>query len=232
MHTSSELLRLNKEDGSLVPNVFGVIDGDCIPCADYGYTDLENAYIEGYNGHVEVTNIFVFNFFREIIHAGVNYPGIWDERKILVASALLLDRLSNEKAPVGRAILGDSEFVARACVIRGKIILGRKSTETEDVPESELLAVVDAILYQVVSRERQSAEWSIRAVKEPFRRLRLHLTADSAVRFHLLYVCVNLYNIPARVNVFNQNVYGNLPEVRQPWEQRYLGASKAERGAR
>lgn len=63
MDKSYELLRLNPENGALQPILFGVIDGGRIPCADYNYQDLKNAYYEGCTGNVEVTNIFAFNFF-------------------------------------------------------------------------------------------------------------------------------------------------------------------------
>lgn len=224
MDESYELLKNNRENGVLLPDVFGVVDGGRMPCADYEDQDLQNGYYEGYTGSVEVTSIFVFNFRGEIIHAGVNFPGSWHDSKVVLASGLLLDRLSDEKTPRGKAILGDSAFVTNTRVTHGKIIRGRKTTETSDIPLSPLLAAVDAILQRAMPSERQSAEWGIRAFKAPFGRLRLPLPADSAVRFRLLQVCVHLYNLRARLIGLNQlrTVYGNPDEDHNPWEKRYL----------
>lgn len=234
MDQSYNLLKMNRENGKLLPDVFGVMDGGRFPCADYSNKDVQNAYYEGYTGNVEVTNIFVFNFYGEIIHAGVNYPGSWHDSKVVVASGLLLDRLSDEKTPRGKAILGDSAFVAKARVSHGKIIRGRKSTETEDVPVSELLARVDAVLQRVMPSERQSAEWGIRAMKAPFGRLRLPLPADSTLRLRLLEVCVHLYNLRVRVIGLNQirTVYGNPGDDQQPWIERYHAEVQQERAER
>lgn len=224
MDASYKLLRCNRPNGCLLPDVFGVVDGGRMLCADYSDADLQNAYYEGYTGNVEVTNIFVFNFFGEIIHAGINYPGSWHDSKVVLASGLLLDSLSDAKTPRGRAILGDSAFVVKSRVIHGKIIRARKSTETVDTPTSSLLASVDAILQRVMPSERQSAEWGIRAVKAPFGRLRLPLPADASTRFRLLSVCVHLYNLRVREIGLNQirTVYGNDSEEQQQWVSRYL----------
>lgn len=224
MISSHNLLRYNRQNGFLLPNVFAIMDGGRMLCADYQDEDLQNAYYEGYTGNVEVTNLLVFSFYGEIIHAGVNYPGSWHDNKVLIASGLLADRLSDAKTPIGFAILGDSAFVARTRVVHGKIIRGRKSTETEDVPASSMLAAVDAILQRVMPSERQSAEWGIRAFKAPFGRLRLPLPADAKARYRLLQVCVHLYNLRVREVGLNQirTVYGNPSEEQQPWVERYL----------
>lgn len=50
-------------NGRLLKGIFGVVDGVCLPCADSDDADLQNVYYEGYTSNVEVTNLFVFNFF-------------------------------------------------------------------------------------------------------------------------------------------------------------------------
>lgn len=120
MNESANLLRNNRKNGKVLKNVFGVIDGGRMLCADYEHPDLQNAYYEGYTGNVEVTCMFVFNFFGEIIHAGVNYPGSWHDKKVVIASDMLLDRLSDAKTPVGYVILGDSAFIVKTKVTGGK----------------------------------------------------------------------------------------------------------------
>lgn len=222
MDESHRLLKFNRSNGPLLPNVFAVIDGARMPCADYTDSDLQNAFYEGYTGNTEITNIFVFNFKGELIHAAVNFPGSWHDSKVVLSSGLLLDRLSDDKTPRGYAILGDSAFIARARVTHGKILRGRKASETHDVPESALLAAVDAVLQRAMPSERQSAEWGVRAVKAPFGRLRLPLSADASIRFRLLQVSMHLYNLRTRKVGLNQirTVYGDEDISQQPWTDR------------
>ena len=69
MWRSNELLRLNRKNGALLPQVFGVIEGGRMLRAEFSDKDLQNAYYAGYTGNVEVTYIFMFNFYcntREI----------------------------------------------------------------------------------------------------------------------------------------------------------------------
>ncbi|CDF40129.1 unnamed protein product [Chondrus crispus] len=72
---SAAPLENNRINEPLLQGVFAVTDGGRMACADFTNANLQNAYFEGYTQAVEVTNLFVFNFFRELIHAAVNYPG-------------------------------------------------------------------------------------------------------------------------------------------------------------
>lgn len=76
---------------------------------------------------------------------------------MVVASDIILDRLSDEKASRGKAFLGDSVFVTKTRVVHGKITRGRKATETKDDPESALLAAVEKVLKRAMPCERQNA---------------------------------------------------------------------------
>ena len=71
MKASSALLERNRVYGSLLKGVFAVSDGGRMRCADYTDTNLHNAYFEGYTQNMEVTNLFVGNFFGEIVHAAI-----------------------------------------------------------------------------------------------------------------------------------------------------------------
>lgn len=46
-------------------------------------------------------NILVFNFFGEIIHAGVNFPAIWHDSKMVKSSGILYLKLGEEMKPSG-----------------------------------------------------------------------------------------------------------------------------------
>ena len=175
-----------------------------MPCADYTDQDLQNAYYEGYTQSVEVTNLFVWNFYEEIIHAAVNYPGSWHDTKLAGASGLYYPKLSDVSTPPGYSILGDSAFVNNTSTTNGKVLHGRKSNETRDIPHSAYLSAVDIILQRVMPSERQSAEWGVRAIKAPFQRLKTPLPADSKKRLRLLRICCHLFNFRTRFLGLNQ----------------------------
>ena len=67
--------------------------------------------------------------------------------------------LSDEYTPAEYAILGDSPFVGDPRCTHGKVLRGRKSNERKVVPESALLAMVDALLQRAMPSNRQSPEW-------------------------------------------------------------------------
>ena len=204
MLASSLLLQHNREYGPLLKGVFAVTDGGRMPCADYTEPNLQNAYYEGFTQSVEVTNLFVWNFYGEIIHAGVNFPGSWHDTKLAGASGLYYPKLSYEMTPPGYAILGDSAFVNNTTATNGKVLRGRKSNETREIPESAALAAVDALLQRIMPSERQSAEWGVRALKGPFQRLKTPLPADSVKRLRLLRICCHLFNFRTRYVGLNQ----------------------------
>ena len=214
MEASSSLLQSNRVYGPFLKGVFAVTDGGRMPCADYTDKNLQNAYYEGYTQNVEVTNLFVWNFFGEIIHAAVNYPGSWHDTKLAGASGLYDPKLLDENTPPGFAILGDSAFVNNTSTTNGKVLRGRKTNEVNDIPESAALAAVDLIMQRIMPSERQSAEWGVRALKGPFQRLKTPLPADSLKRLRLLRICCHLYNFRVR--------YVGLNQIRSTYSSRQL----------
>lgn len=101
-------------------------------------------------------------------------------------------RLENAVIPPRFANLEDSAIVS--CNFSGKIVCSRKNTGTGDIPHSTGLAEVDIFLYCIIRSERQSVEWGIGTLKDPFGVLRLPLTADAKKRHRLISVCVWLLN--------------------------------------
>lgn len=220
MKESTQLLQENREFGHLLKGVFAVVDGGRMPCADYNDPDLQNAYYEGYTCSVEVTNLFVFNFMGELIHAAINYPASWHDDKLAYASGVLYPKLEDEMTPPGFSIFGDSAFVTRT--MEGKLVRSRKTNETSDIPKDAVLAAVDIIMQRVMPSERQSAEWGIRSLKGPFGILRLPLPSFSRKRYKLLCTCARLLNLRTRLVGLNQirTVYANGTTDTQPWVQR------------
>ena len=192
IRASASLLDHNRTYRPLLQGVFAITDGGRMPCADDTDIDLQNAYFEGFTQNVEVTNLFVWNFFGEIIHAAVNYPGSWHDKKLAGMSGLYFAKLSDEMAPPGMAILGDSAFVNTTKATNGKLLRGRKSNEVNDIPKSAAPAAFDLLLHLTMPSERQSAEWGVRAMKGPFQRLKTALPADDRKWLRLLRLFCHL----------------------------------------
>lgn len=157
-------------------------------CADYVDEDFRNAYYEGHTGNIEVTNIMVFNFFGEIVHAGVNFPGSWQDIKLASASGLINPKLSDEMNPPEYAILGDSAFLSDIRMENGKIVRAGKRNETREIQKSIEMAAVDLLMQHILPSERNRAKWGIRSLKAPFGRLRLPLSPSSDTIIRLLQV--------------------------------------------
>ena len=158
---------------------------------------MQNEYFEGCTQHVEVTNLFVWNFKGEIIHAAMNFPGSWHDSKLATISGQYHYFLS-DKLPRGMAILADSAFVTSMKTTNGKIVRARKTNETSSVPNPTYMAAEDLIPQKVYSSERQSAEWGVRAVKGTFPRLKVQLPTDGIKRLRLIELCCHLYNFRTR----------------------------------
>ena len=75
MRDSARLLLRNGHHGHILTGVFTVLDGGYMPCATYTDPDLQNAFWEDFTQCDEVTNLFVWNFYGEIIYAAVYFPG-------------------------------------------------------------------------------------------------------------------------------------------------------------
>lgn len=100
---------------------------------------LQDTYWEGFTQENEVTNLFVWNFRRELIHAAVNFPESWHD------SSLYRPEL-HSKTPVGLALLADSAFPRIGGSMQGKILRARKMNEhgpRSGVPQSAWLSAVD-----------------------------------------------------------------------------------------
>lgn len=124
--------------------------------ADYYDSDIHNAYYQGYTGNVEVSNLFVFNIFREVIHTGVNFSGRKHGIKLASTSGFVYPKLGEEITPAGNYILGDSPLLSSLGVASGKIVRARKSNETKDITSYTTLVEIGLVLQLVLPR--QSAE--------------------------------------------------------------------------
>lgn len=62
--------------------LFAVVDEGRKPSGHYIDPDFLNAYYEDYVGSAEVSNLFVSNFFGELIHTAINSPGSRHDSKL------------------------------------------------------------------------------------------------------------------------------------------------------
>lgn len=65
----------NRLNSQVVTNIFGVLDGENLSCADYVTPGVQNIFYNEYSTCVNVTDILVFNFKEEVIDSNVNFPG-------------------------------------------------------------------------------------------------------------------------------------------------------------
>jgi len=214
MCESSALLANNRELGEILKGVFSITDGARMPCAVHDEPLLENAYWEGFTQGHEATNVFVWNFFGEVIHAGINFPGSWHDSKVAAASGLYYPKLADHLTPPGFAVLADSAFPKTTSVLNGKIVRARKVNEmgtAGGVGQNAYIAATEMLLDRAMPSERQSAEWGVRAIKGPFKRVTVPLPADSYTRYRLLVLVTHLYNFRVRCVGLNQirTVYSN-----------------------
>ena len=59
------LLQTNLVNGTLLPGLFGIMDAWRMTYAEKVDAEMQNAYFDGYNYKLEITNIFVWNFYGE-----------------------------------------------------------------------------------------------------------------------------------------------------------------------
>lgn len=127
-----------------------------------------------------------------------------------------------EQTPHGLAILADSAFLRLGGGLEGKIVRARKQNEmgpNSDVPRSSYLGAVDTLRERAMPSERQSAEWGVRAMKGPFKRLTVPLPPDARERKRVISTCVHLYNFRTRLVGLNQirTVYASSKANPKPW---------------
>lgn len=168
-------------------------------CADFQNLDLHNAYFEGYKKQVEVTNLFLWNFKGELIHAAMNFSGSWHDSILATVSGLYHGPyhycLSDESTPAQMAFLAHSAFVTSTKTTNGKIVHTRKTNETKSIPASAYLAGLELVLQRVYPSERQSGQWGVRALKETVPLLKVQLPAEANKIIRLIAPCCHFLTL-------------------------------------
>lgn len=86
--------------------------------------------------------MLVFHFFREVLHAGVNFPGRSYDRKLASLSGSIYPKLDDSITPPGYDIMGDSAFVCSMGFAGGKIVRACNRNETSGIQLSSALVSV------------------------------------------------------------------------------------------
>eukprot|EP00171_Calliarthron_tuberculosum_P009222 IDg9222t1 len=105
-----------------------------MPCTMYTDETLQNSYWEGFTQADEVENRLLFNFYGELVHAGINYPDV-----STTVRGLYFDR-------------------KRLSEVRCKLVCERNENELSDISASAALADVDALVKKSMPSKRQSSE--------------------------------------------------------------------------
>lgn len=100
-----------------------------MPCVDYTYADLQNAFYKGCTHNVEGTNLVVWNLFGEIIHAVINFSWLLSQQQTGQCLRSVVSRTSGQHDAPLRAILEESAFIEDIIHTKGKIVGGRTSNE-------------------------------------------------------------------------------------------------------
>lgn len=128
MQASCDNLMRNSPSGSLMNGIVEVVDGGRLPWPIYDDTDMRNLYYEGYTCIAKVTDLFVFNFFVNILHAGANFPSGWHDRKLDSLPSLLYPKLGDDMTPPGYDIrVYSALFCALGILVARSCDLGMQS---------------------------------------------------------------------------------------------------------
>ncbi|KAE8206298.1 hypothetical protein CF327_g7582 [Tilletia walkeri] len=194
----------------LLHNVFGFVDGLNLCTYQPGDVDEQNAFYNGWLGDTYCSQVIVFLPDEEIAWVSYNNPGSWHDSKI--ASGLYEFLKSSKQTPKKFALLADSAFP------RGKDVQGHILSKPKEKKVMTETDVSKLRLWEAITRQRQAAEWGMRALQGAFGRLDLRLPVDKRKRSTILSVIFSLHNFRARRVGLNQ-----LKEVYFPqWASREM----------
>lgn len=125
-------------------------------CGKQSNPDVHSAYWEGFTQADEATNLFVWNFYGEVIHAGINFPGSWHDSRFAAASGVN-NTMVMFKTLAGFALLTDSTFPCVGGNLSGKILRARKSNEMTGVSKQAYEQSINIVMDRCMPSERQSA---------------------------------------------------------------------------
>jgi hypothetical protein len=169
------------------PNCIGFADGIMLRIPNPPDLPWQNAFYSGYKGYAAVNNVLCFSPLGTIIWTAYNAPGSWHDSRI--AYPLYRQILDDKRTPKPFRVVMDSAFVA----VRDKIVVPVGPKGVMDLNSSARAANAALI------RSRQPAEWGMRAFRGQFNRLSHFMPTDPEERRWILFICMRLFNLRARV---------------------------------
>lgn len=194
MEESIHLLQIYCANRPLLRDVLAVFDWGCLPCAHYVNVNLQHADYDGYTQNVEVKHLLILKIRGGVIHAGLNFPDLWQDRKIVYQYgqySLMFKYLDDDRTPPGYAFQGDRAFVIDSSITSWKSFRAKKLNE-KFLHKNQARAGAELALQRVMPSKTRSMEWRIRALKGSSGSLRLPLMHDSKRRAHMLANCEHL----------------------------------------
>lgn len=101
-----------------------------------------------YTQSTKVTNLFVWNFFVELLLAAVDYFS-WHDSKLAGISGLYWLRFSDEETPLGYAISSHRSFTTQPNVTNAKILRCSTTKHAEHALKPLEMAEVDCVLQRL-----------------------------------------------------------------------------------
>lgn len=179
--------------------VFGVTGGARLLCVSYDNLDQQNAYFQPFTQQKEVTYLLFWTLKGEIIPAALTFPGTWhDSKRAYVSGLYWLTLIENDITSPGYAILGDSAFLNNEKYTNRKVARARNVNKMRNMPISAEWAAIELVLQRLYPSELRTAEWGVRGLRAPFRRLSTTLLSDSGKRGRRLSIACHFANYRTR----------------------------------
>lgn len=101
-----------------------------MPCTEHTDADVQNALWEGFEQADEDTNLFVWNFQGDCIHAAINYLGSWHDSKLALSSGLYSPILT-DNTPAGFLSWRTVHFLELTLFRRVRLLLLERKMKSE-----------------------------------------------------------------------------------------------------
>lgn len=219
-----ELAALVHARAKELPDVFGFVDGLWLPIPNDRDEAKQNAYYNGWKSAPSISNVLCFSPEGKIIYAAYNMPGSWHD----LTCANGLRKFLDTATPSPYRILGDKAFNTGNKELKKKLLTPMFEHELSPNLRDRQKEIR---MHQLIVRERQAAEWGMRALQGTFARLTMRLSHDSKQRRKLLTSVFLLHNLHVARGGRNQirAVYQNEIVYEQNWiEMRKLFAKFTE----
>jgi hypothetical protein len=168
-------------------DIFGFMDGVHLPIFNPSDPTVQNAYYNGWDGGVSVTNVIVFTPDGCICIVRSNCPGSWHDSITALPIYHVLNNPLHTPAPY--RIIADSAFTATDRCVTCLTLTQRRNA-------SRAILGMNASITSV----RQAVEWGMNTLQSIFNRLTVAMPCDVQYNRRLLLMVFHLFNFRARTH--------------------------------